>query len=788
MRILILTLAFAAALSAQRTHGTTAAPGSVVDFSAAGKTAPIQVGLTDPVTCDAAVREQFFNATLNVIKVCTAPNTWTVVTGSGEGGGSGDVSGGSNLTVATRLVVVSGAGTVTEAAGCTYDSAAKRLVCEGGFKASASATERGQIIWNELSASGTSQMAIFAPGALEADRCFVFGDDAPSEGEVLKASSTTVNITVDSGLATQKTFSGCRVVNWEPDTGGGGGGAVESVDGRTGEVTLSDIYAALSHDHAGVYSPVGHNHAGTYEPADATLVKSSGSRTETAITVYDGTGKVISSGCKVDGQELVCGDGTVRSRISLPELAANGSNAFHIYGAANMAADGCIVVNGQPTEGQVLQATGTTESVDDLTCRLMVWATVEGGGGGVAGVESVDGRTGVVTLADLYADVSHNHNGVYSPTSHNHDGVYSSASHNHDTLYAALVHNHDGSYEPIDANLVRSTGTRTENAITVYDEDGKLIGSNCTSVAGKLTCGGNGVRGGLVLPEVTGDNDFRIYSAASMSADGCIILSGQPTEGQVLQATSGSLNVDGKTCRVMTWAAVEGGGEGGAVDSVFGRIGVVVAQSGDYSADMVTNAVDKTAGTTYTAGAKQTFQASAATAGINVGCGALPSTPALGDIACGPSGILQHWDGTTWVQLGGQSGTGDIPSNLRAGSIQFYLDGGGSAVPTGRKKCARVEYSGEITGFSIFVDEALIVARSIVVDVVRASSATFPSLASMVGTGNRPTLSNEQFNLGVAVSGWTSTTVNAGDIICPSVVSGDAESVSISLRVLKEVN
>ena len=41
----------------------------------------------------------------------------------------------------------------------------------------------------------------------------------------------------------------------------------------------------------------------------------------------------------------------------------------------------------------------------------------------------------------------------------------------------------------------------------------------------------------------------------------------------------------------MKWAAASGGG---AVASVFGRIGAVVAANGDYSASQVTNAVDAT--------------------------------------------------------------------------------------------------------------------------------------------------------------------------------------------------
>ena len=66
-----------------------------------------------------------------------------------------------------------------------------------------------------------------------------------------------------------------------PPTGGGGGGAVNSVNGKTGDVNLtySDVgaqvagsYAASNHNHSGVYQPVGnyaasnHNHSGVYQP------------------------------------------------------------------------------------------------------------------------------------------------------------------------------------------------------------------------------------------------------------------------------------------------------------------------------------------------------------------------------------------------------------------------------------------------------------------------------------------------------------------------------------------
>lgn len=43
-----------------------------------------------------------------------------------------------------------------------------------------------------------------------------------------------------------------------------GGGAVVSVDGRVGAVSLSDRYATVGHNHNGVYSATGHNHDASY--------------------------------------------------------------------------------------------------------------------------------------------------------------------------------------------------------------------------------------------------------------------------------------------------------------------------------------------------------------------------------------------------------------------------------------------------------------------------------------------------------------------------------------------
>jgi hypothetical protein len=73
-------------------------------------------------------------------------------------------------------------------------------------------------------------------------------------------------------------------------------------------------------------------------------------------------------------------------------------------------------------------------------------------------------------------------------------------------------------------------------------------------------------------------------------------------------------------------------------------------------------AVYTDASQSYAAGQKQTFVASATTAGANIACGPLPSNPATGDIACDSASgnALKIWNGTTWVASGSGSGAPNV--------------------------------------------------------------------------------------------------------------------------------
>jgi hypothetical protein len=73
-----------------------------------------------------------------------------------------------------------------------------------------------------------------------------------------------------------------------------------------------------------------------------------------------------------------CGDGTQSASVSFPELAANGTNYFAIYGRDAQSADGCIAVEAANLGAHVI-ASGTTTTqtmTDGRTCRLMKWNAI----------------------------------------------------------------------------------------------------------------------------------------------------------------------------------------------------------------------------------------------------------------------------------------------------------------------------------------------------------------------------------------------------------------------------
>jgi hypothetical protein len=96
--------------------------------------------------------------------------------------------------------------------------------------------------------------------------------------------------------------------------------------------------------------------------------------------------------------------------------------------------------------------------------------------------------------------------------------------------------------------------------------------------------------------------------------------------------------------------------------------------------------------------------------------------------------------------------------------VQFVITGGGGALTTGNKGWLHIPVAVAITEWRVLADQS----GSVVVDILRTNNG-FPS-TSMVGGGNKPTLSSAQFNQATP-SGWTSTALAVDDWVAFNVTS-----------------
>ena len=128
---------------------------------------------------------------------------------------------------------------------------------------------------------------------------------------------------------------------------------------------------------------------------------------------------------------------------------------------------------------------------------------------------------------------------------------------------------------------------------------------------------------------------------------------------------------------------------------------------------------------------------------------------------------------------GTQGVKGDTGTSI-ARSINYVIDGGGLAISTGTKGYLVLDFNGTLTSWTILGDTV----GSIVVDVKRSTYANFPATTSITGTG-KPTLINGQKNQNTSMSGWTSSTIYAGDILEFYVNSANtATRVTLDLKII----
>jgi hypothetical protein len=165
-------------------------------------------------------------------------------------------------------------------------------------------------------------------------------------------------------------------------------------------------------------------------------------------------------------------------------------------------------------------------------------------------------------------------------------------------------------------------------------------------------------RTGAVIAQ-TGDYTFAQLGGSLASSQLPLAggdLSGAITAATVIKIQSRAIAATAPaTGQVLTWNGTQWAPQNqtGGVTSVFGRAGVITAQTGDYTAAQVTNAADTTNFNSYAAGATQTFLPSVNGAGIQIAPGPLPSIAAAGDLAVdsADSNRLKVYNGSLWVIL-----------------------------------------------------------------------------------------------------------------------------------------
>jgi hypothetical protein len=210
--------------------GVVASPSAVIDFTNAGQTVPARKQASDPSAC--TVGEQYFNTTSNVLKICTAANTWTTagsggagvssvglsapnniftisgspvtssgtltLTPSGTSGGIPYFSGAAALASSSALgangvVVGGGAGAAPKTTGVTIDSS-NNISTPGTISTGSSGSAHGKLALQELPANGAATFGFEAPDLLSASLSLQAPNAIPAANSFMLIPAPTAGI------------------------------------------------------------------------------------------------------------------------------------------------------------------------------------------------------------------------------------------------------------------------------------------------------------------------------------------------------------------------------------------------------------------------------------------------------------------------------------------------------------------------------------------------------------------------------------------------------------------
>jgi hypothetical protein len=156
-----------------------------------------------------------------------------------------------------------------------------------------------------------------------------------------------------------------------------------------------------------------------------------------------------------------------------------------------------------------------------------------------------------------------------------------------------------------------------------------------------------------------------------------------------------------------------------------------------------------------------------------IGYGVAGSRPAAGTAGrlyySTDTDILERDNGSSWDTVIAQTST-----------LNFLIDGGGSAITTGIKGDLVVDFAATITGVTMLADQS----GSIVVDIWKDTYANFaPTDADSITASAVPTISSATKSQDTTLTGWT-TSISAGDILRFNVDSVTSiQRVTVALRV-----
>ncbi len=139
--------------------------------------------------------------------------------------------------------------------------------------------------------------------------------------------------------------------------------------------------------------------------------------------------------------------------------------------------------------------------------------------------------------------------------------------------------------------------------------------------------------------------------------------------------------------------------------------------------------------------------------------GDLTIAPSGGDLVVTSSLTLSALTSSGTLKIGA-SGVVSVSTYSLVDMIGITLDGNGSAVVSGSTRAITVPYACTISSWTILSDAS----GSAVIDIKRSTFANYGTPVSMVGAGNKPTLSTQIKNAETPTS-WTSTSIERGDVI-----------------------